>query len=135
MPASHTITPLAERLGLKPGMRTLFVDVPTELYDAIDPHAAGLELLAAPCTGIDAALIVASERAKLACELNALRQLIAPGGFVWVSWRSDAEAAAIKTNEGDVCEAAEAAGLRAANSGSFHPGWSSLKLRLSTPQS
>lgn len=82
--ASYSGTPLAKKLGLKPGL-TLWthaqpVSVAAEVADA------GHTLLAEPAAGMDAAHIFVTEAAQLAVLLTELRHTIAPNGFVWVSW-------------------------------------------------
>ena len=86
MTAGYSTTPLADKLGFKPGMRLFIADMPDSVRAEAQVDDLGLEVLAAPCTGIDAAHVFVTERAILDRELNALRQLIAPSGFIWVSW-------------------------------------------------
>lgn len=96
MTAGYSSTPLADKLGFKPGMRAFIADMPASVRAEIALDSLGLELLAAPGAGIDTAHIFVTDRARLDCELGALRQLIAPSGFVWVSWPK--KAARIETD-------------------------------------
>lgn len=124
MTAGHATTPLADELGLKPGMRAFVVDMPDPVRRTIALDGLGLTLLAAPSTGIDAAHIFVTDRQALAQELNALRQLIAPGGFIWVAWPasgSDIDADLVR-------EMAAPAGLADVQRCAIDPDWSALKL-------
>ncbi|MFL9842011.1 hypothetical protein ABS767_13635 [Sphingomonas sp. ST-64] len=90
MTAGYSTTPLADKLGFKSGMRLFVADMPDSVRAEARIDQLGVELLAAPSTGIDAAHIFVTARDRLECELKALRQLIAPSGFVWVSWPKQA---------------------------------------------
>jgi hypothetical protein len=84
MPIGYSGTPLAKKLSLRPGLRIWYHALPdsvrAEIGDAevIERHAIE--------PGLDAAHIFTTERAEMAALLAALRDAIAPSGFVWVSW-------------------------------------------------
>lgn len=82
--AGYSGTPLARKLGLKPGL-TFW---PHALPDSVAAEVAdaGHIVLADPVEGMDAAHIFVTEAAQMRTLLTELRQIIAPGGFVWVSW-------------------------------------------------
>ena len=84
--AGYSGTPLAKKLSLKPGMRVWFHAMPASVRDEIDRAALGLILLDAPAAGLAAAHIFVTERAELDRLLAELRPLLAPAGFIWVSW-------------------------------------------------
>lgn len=86
MTAGYSGTPLAKKLGLKPGMRAWFDGMPDSVRAEIDPAAIGLSEQDAPSAGLDAAHIFVAERAALERHLVALRRLIQPAGQIWVSW-------------------------------------------------
>jgi hypothetical protein len=79
-------TPLATKLGLKDGMRVWFDGMPDSVRSQI--YAGGITLSEenVPTQGIHAAHIFVTDRKALAEKLEALRKLIDPAGFVWVSW-------------------------------------------------
>ena len=72
MTAGYSTTALADKLGFKPGMRLFIADMPASVREEAQVDDLGLEVLAAPCTGIDAAHVFVTERAILDRELNAL---------------------------------------------------------------
>jgi hypothetical protein len=84
MTAGYSGTPLAKKLSLKPGQRAWFDGMPATVEAEIGE--AGVHRLAAPQAPIDAAHIFVTARADMEAKLAALRPLLAPGGFIWVSW-------------------------------------------------
>lgn len=79
-------TPMATRLGFKPGMRVWFHDMPPAIRDAIAPERTALEELDCTTDGVQAVHLFATRRDHLERELGALRDLLAANGFLWVSW-------------------------------------------------
>lgn len=130
MTTGYSTTPLADELGLKPGMRVFVADMPDDVRDRIALHDLGLTLLAAPSTGIDAAHVFVTSREKLACEVNALRQLIAPGGFIWVSWPNQAATADTDLTEDAIRDVALPTGLVDVKVCAIDERWSGLKLMV-----
>lgn len=128
MTAGHSTTPLADELGLKPGMRVFTADMPDSVRTAIALDGLGLTLLAAPSAGIDTALIFVATREKLECEVNALRQLVAPGGFIWVSWPENQ--AASDLTDAVAREITSPIGLVEVKNSAIADGWSALKLTI-----
>jgi hypothetical protein len=82
--AGYSGTPLARKLSLKPGLRAWFDSMPASVEAEIGE--AGVDRLPAPEAPIDVAHIFVTEYADMAARLAALRPLLAPGGFIWVSW-------------------------------------------------
>lgn len=77
-------TPLAKKLSLKPGLRAWFDGMPESVRAQIGDE--GLELLERPEAPIGAAHIFVASRADMEAKLVALRPLLGPAGFIWVSW-------------------------------------------------
>jgi hypothetical protein len=77
-------TPLAKKLSLKDGMMVWFDGMPDSVLAEI--AMPELNLLAAPAPSLDAAHIFVIERADMERKLAALRPLLKPAGFIWVSW-------------------------------------------------
>jgi hypothetical protein len=84
--AGYSGTPLARKLSLKSGQRVWWDGMPDQVRAEIEAEGLDLVLLPAPEAPIDAAHIFVSERAAMAGKLGLLRPLLAPGGFIWVSW-------------------------------------------------
>jgi hypothetical protein len=86
MTAGYSGTPLARKLSLKPGMRTWWDGIPDAVRDEIEREGLALDLLDCPEARIEAAHIFVTLRAEMEDKLRALRPLLAPSGFIWVSW-------------------------------------------------
>ena len=86
MTAGYSGTRLARKLSLKDGMRVWFDDMPDSVRDEIGREGLALDLLETPEAPIGAAHIFVTARVDMEAKLAALRPLLAPSGFIWVSW-------------------------------------------------
>jgi hypothetical protein len=86
MTAGYSGTPLAQKLGLKPGMRTWFQGMPDSVREEIMGDAPPFDLLDQPEPPVDLAHVFVTSCAVLDCELRMLLPLIARDGTIWVSW-------------------------------------------------
>jgi hypothetical protein len=84
--AGYSGTPLAKKLGLKPPLRVLLLGAPPEYAGWVGELPAGVAFTPRPAKTVEAAHVFVTERAALAKRLGALRTLLAPDGWVWVSW-------------------------------------------------
>lgn len=84
MTEGYSDTPLGKKLSLKPGLRVWFDAMPASVRAAIG--TPDLIELPAPEPGLDAAHIFVTARADMEAKLTMLRPLLAPAGFIWVSW-------------------------------------------------
>jgi hypothetical protein len=84
MTAGYSGTPLAKKLGIKPGLRTCWLGIPPTVAEEIGDTR--IVLLPAPEGPINAAHIFVTQRADMEAKLVMLRPLLAPAGFIWVSW-------------------------------------------------
>jgi hypothetical protein len=104
MPAGYSGTPLARKLSLKPGMRTWWDRMPDAVRDEIEGEGLELDRLDRPEAPIDAAHIFVTLRAEMEDKLRALRPLLAPSGFIWVSWPKKASKVATDITEDGIRE-------------------------------
>ena len=86
MTAGYSGTPLATKLGFKPGQRTWFDAMPDSVRAEIGRDAPGLNLIDSPDPPVDAAHLFVTQTAMLDCKLRMLLPLLARDGMVWVSW-------------------------------------------------
>jgi hypothetical protein len=121
-------TPLAQKLGLKPGMRSWFGGMPDSVRAEIDPHGLGIEEYEAAAAGLQAVHLFVTERAKLERELDALLALIDRNGFIWVSWPKKAAKVATDITEDVIREIALPKGLVDIKVCAVDAIWSGLKL-------
>ena len=99
MAAGYSGTPLARKLSLKHGLRCWWEDMPDSVRDEIGREGLVLDHLAAPEAPIEAAHIFVTAYADMAARLARLRPLLAPAGFVWVSWPKKASGVATDITE------------------------------------
>lgn len=86
MPAAgYSGTPLAKKLGLKPGEPLWAAGMPDSVRKVIDKEA-GPRYLARPTKSLAAAHIFHISARKLESDLTNLRDKLAPDGMIWVSW-------------------------------------------------
>ena len=104
MTAGYSGTPLARKLSLKDGMRVWWEDMPASVRAEIEREGLALDLLSAPVGPIDAAHIFVTLRAAMEARLLALRPLLAPAGFIWVSWPKKASRVATDITEDGIRE-------------------------------
>ncbi|HWT12444.1 MAG TPA: hypothetical protein VN231_06800 [Allosphingosinicella sp.] len=104
MSAGYSGTPLARKLSLKDGMRVWWDGMPDAIADEIRREAISLDRLAQPEAPIDAAHVFVTLRAEMEAKLSALRPLLAPSGFIWVSWPKKASKVATDITEDGIRE-------------------------------
>jgi hypothetical protein len=120
MAADHA---LAQQLGLKPGIRCWFHNLPDGLRGRLDSDALGLEEQATATDGMQCAILCVAEDRTLERELAAAAPLLATNGFLWVVHRSDG---ALEIQRiGDLAAPLD---LVIAQTCSLEDNWSGLKL-------
>lgn len=78
-------TSLSRKLGIKPGHRVALVDAEDDLPALRDGWPEGAALLAEPAAPMDVIVLFAAQSADLA-RFEALRDLLAPAGGLWIAW-------------------------------------------------
>jgi hypothetical protein len=86
MTIGYSGTPLARKLSLKDGQRVWWDGMPASVRSEIEAEGLAPDLLPSAEAPLDAAHIFVTDYADMAAKLVALRPLLAPGGFIWVSW-------------------------------------------------
>jgi hypothetical protein len=130
MIAGYSGTPLAKKLSLNDGMRVWRVAMPDGVADEIAAGGIALELLDTPAAPLDCAHIFVTERAELERQLVALKPLLAPGGFIWVSWPKKAAKVPTDITEDAIREVCLPMGLVDVKVCAVDAVWSGLKLML-----
>ena len=121
-------TPLARKLGLKPGQRTWWENMPAEVRSEIEASEFAPRLLETPEAPIEAAHVFVTERAALERAIARLRPLLAANAMLWVSWPKKASRVATDVSEDVVREIAIPAGLVDVKVCAVDTTWSGLKL-------
>lgn len=99
MTAGYSGTPLARKLSLKDGLRIWWENMPDAVRDEIEREGLALTHLSAPVGPIDAAHVFVTRRAELEDAVHRLLPLLAPAGFLWVSWPKQASKVPTDINE------------------------------------
>lgn len=128
MPAGYSGTPLAQKLSLKPGQRTWFDGMPDSV--AAEIGDVGVERLPAPAVPIDAAHIFVTARADLQAKVARLRPLLAPAGFLWISWPKKASKVPTDITEDVIRDVILPIGLVDVKVCAVDAIWSGLKLMV-----
>ena len=128
MTAGYSGTPLAQKLSLKPGLRTWWCGMPDGVRAEIEREGIPLELLDTPEPPIDAAHIFVTQREVLECRLRLLLPLLARDGFVWVSWPKKAAKVETDITEDTIRDVALPLGLVDVKVCAVDAIWSGLKL-------
>jgi len=106
MTAGYSGTPLARKLSLKSGLRTWWEDMPDSVRAEIESdEGLVLDHLDRPEAPIEAAHIFVTARADMEERLARLRPLLAPTGFIWVSWPKKASKVPTDITEDGIREA------------------------------
>jgi hypothetical protein len=84
--AGYSGTPLAKKLGYKPGTRAHVLAAPAELQDWLAPLPEGVCFHAQATAQTDLVHGFFTEAAALARQLKTLRSTLRPDAMLWVSW-------------------------------------------------
>ena len=126
MTAGYSGTPLATKLGLKEGMRVWWHAVPDSVREEIAASGVAVTIDCQP--PVEAAYMFVTSRAVLDCELRLLLPLLAPTGFIWVSWPKKGTKTATDITEDTIREVALPMGLVDVKVCAIDGTWSGLKL-------
>ena len=128
MAAGYSGTPLAAKLGLKPGQRVWREAMPASV--AAEIGDTGAALLDAPDPPIQVAHIFKTDRAALENDLALLRRLLDPAGFIWVSWPKKASKVPTDIDENVIRDICLPLGLVDVKVCAIDTIWSGLKLMI-----
>ena len=126
MAAGYSGTPLANKLGLKPGQTVWFFGIPGSVRAEIaDVRVREIEAIE---SDLDVAHVFVTERAELERLLTELRAAIASDGMVWVSWPKKASKVPTDVTEDTIREVALPMGWVDVKVCAVDAVWSGLKL-------
>jgi len=127
-PAGYSGTPLARKLGFKPGMRVAALNAPNDYIQWVDPLPAGTRIEPALSRPAAAVHLFEVKRASLARWLPRLRIALQPDGFVWVSWPKRTSGVPTDITEDVIREVALPLGFVDVKVCAVTDVWSGLKL-------
>ena len=84
-PAGYSGTPLARKLGLRPGLRVCLLQEPAGFRDLLD-DLAQLDISTTPDGSFDYVQIFTDSVRELEARFATLAGHVAEGGMLWVSW-------------------------------------------------
>lgn len=125
--AGYSGKPLAQKLGVKPGMTVAALGAPRQYAALLRPLPTGARIQ--PRVGRGAAFIhfFTTRRAELARRFPALARALAPDGTLWISWPKGASGVATDLTEDVVRTIGLATGLVDVKVCAVDEIWSGLK--------
>lgn len=129
MTTAYSGTPLGKKLGYRDGMRVFVDAMPDGIRHAIEASTGEQPgWLFVPAPGLEAAHIFVMQGAAMNDKLRALRALLDPGGFIWVSWPKRASKVSTDITEDVIRTLAFPLGLVDVKVCAVDSTWSGLKL-------
>ena len=127
MSAGYSGTPLAAKLGIKPGQRAYVVDAPRDVEAVLKPILATTTRLQRP-GAFDFALAFVASKTALAKVLEHLAPKLDDAGMLWIAWPKKASGVATDVTEDAVRADALPRGLVDVKVCAVDATWSGLKL-------
>lgn len=128
--AGYSGTPLAKKLGIKPGFVIKLVQTPDHYFDLFEEWPAEVSILEDESPEKDFIHFFTRERAELDQLLPLLRQEIKANGMIWVSWPKKASKVPTDITEDVIRNAAFANKLVDVKVCAVDKVWSGLKLMI-----
>ena len=121
-------TPLAKKLGIKPGMIVQVVNPPDDYTRLLDPMPDGVVIRLRGATALDLVHVFTQSRSELLEALMTYQKKIRQNGVIWVSWPKKASGIPTEVNENTIREVALPLGLVDIKVCAVDEIWSGLKL-------
>lgn len=84
--SGYSETPLARKLGIKPGMLVGILNEPAEFRSALAPIPPGVTLIAQPDAGCDVIVVFGANAAHLRTGFEQALRLVRAETALWVAW-------------------------------------------------
>jgi hypothetical protein len=126
--AGYSGTPLARKLGIRPGMAVALLNAPEAFEDTLGELPGHVRIYRRLGGHRDAVVVFVTRRAVLSRRLADLRAAIAPAGMIWVAWPKRASKVDTDLTENVVRELALPTGLVDILVCAIDETWSGLKL-------
>ena len=128
MTAGYSGTPLARKLGFKPGMRAHYSGAPDGFHALLGELPDGVRVLARPADRLDLVVLFVRERRELERRLPALQRPLDSAGMLWVAWPKRSSKVPTDVTEDVIREIALPRGLVDVKVCAIDETWSGLKL-------
>ena len=126
--AGYSGTPLARKLGFKPGFRARIKNAPDTYDRLVAPLPDGVRLSTAFRKDVDLWHLFTTRRAELRAQLKVAAGQIKQDGMIWVSWPKKSSGVPSQVTEDTVREIALPMGLVDVKVCAVDETWSGLKL-------
>lgn len=126
--AGYSTTPLAKKLGIKPGLRVHVVGAPDHYRHLLDPLPEDATFAPTLRAKVDLIHVFVTAADDLAVKLATYRKRIAENGVIWVSWPKKAAKVPTDVTEDVVRALALPLGLVDVKVCAVDETWSGLKL-------
>ena len=123
-------TPLAQKLGIKPGQKVATTGAPSGYRKLLAPLPKGVSFTTEITTGAPFVHLFVKERKVLEKELKRLRRLLADGGVLWISWPKKSSGVATDITEDVIREVCLPLGFVDVKVCAVDETWSGLKLMI-----
>ena len=123
-------TPLAKKLGIKPGARLFVAGAPVNYLELVAPLPENVQLTARLRPDTDIVHVFSAQRVKLVEALRSALAKMKPDGAIWVSWPKKASRMQTDITEDTIREVALPMGLVDIKVCAVDDTWSGLKLVL-----
>lgn len=84
--AGYSGTPLAKKLGIKPGMKYLAINAPQQFHEWLGELPPNAQVVARTPPPFAAVHVFVTEKKELTQLLKKYRSKLEPAGFIWISW-------------------------------------------------
>lgn len=126
--AGYSGTPLAKKLGIKPGMQIYVHDGPDHYGRIVGPLPEGTAILGRLASQLDMIHLFVTDAKELAGKLKVYRHKIKEAGMIWVSWPKKAAKVPTNVTEDVIRDVALPLGLVDTKVCAVDEVWSGLKL-------
>ena len=128
MSVGYSGTPLAKKLGLKPGMSIALLHAPQHLPQLLGELPEGVTINTRLTERVNLVLIFFQRAGDLANDVPALKSAIAPDGMIWVAWPKRAGPLPTDITEDVIRQVVLPAGLVDVKVCAIDHTWSGLKV-------
>lgn len=128
--AGYSGTPLAQKLGIKPGASVVALNAPTNYRKLLGKFTNDVKFKNRVSAHADFIHFFTNRRSELEKQLSRLRKEIAHSGTVWVSWPKKSSSVATDITEDTIRDVALPLGFVDVKVCAVDETWSGLKLMI-----
>ncbi len=128
--AGYSKTPLAQKLGIKPGAKVAAINPPAGYRKLLAPLPTGVSFHENAAAGAEFVHLFVTERRTLETELKRLRKLLDDAGVLWVSWPKRSSGLGSDITEDVIREVCLPMGFVDVKVCAVDETWSGLKLMI-----